>query len=907
MAQGRCSSSRCKKELPENYTFKTCETCRAASRKSMQNRAAQKRAWEEEHPPHRPAPCPPSDTQPPSCTTRPADDSDTDDEEATTSSYKLFNSAEELFKEMKAVYKRPKGCGGRFSAKYSLPLDSEIMHHDRVKMSARDVWQASTYRFTVRDNRKLKNGHKTRYWCSQDKDHKQKSRPSQDPKAIHRTNLGMKRFSCRSRLTITARTVADHVEISIRMEHHEAHLVYVDVAIPVATVEYITDHLEFKPHDLFKALRTEHNTLTSDQVYSAWLRLSEVLWRRDDNQMVSARKLLKELETAGEVDVFNTVSVDGIEQLAWGMKKLAKELTGIGVVEIGIDATFNTNSKGLELYGVLGEYDGGGYPLAYCLLSTAQSTVIKKRILALEPFTVQLRDKYGIKPRHYHVDKDMAEIRVAQKVWPNANISLCQWHFNRAIEDRLKKSKLSTTPYDPIRAHTEFTFIDIKFRPTGPADPNEFEGGNVHAESQPLSPPPPPTQNPNALLICIQPRGTPANNGATPPVRFACSQAKKIDDENDDEIEGKRVFCRRHLRQPILDMMNQHYCAHPMIPGYSAPTPEGIRYWAVKEIYQYCSQNDLCETWAYLWENWYCTGRWELWARCSNPKEIPRLKTTMILESHWKHLKHDYLDHFSNPRIDFLIWTVVMKAGRAFLGTLQNISVDNGRWTHRSSWRKPFKREWQRCAVTPITLPLNPKYRPNPSRWTCTCPYFVSSRFFLCKHLVQSVQEVEPVFFWEVERNRTAPWYVHPSLRPLDPTLPPIVSIPASDLPDVRAVDEEDPADNPIPTDGDSEEGDEDETAVGDTRSFESHLDSRIELLSEFLAGLKFNRQFRDHRLLEVVERRGRSFFKMADEWLEKERQMNSTRCARPNTWSSGDAMFYRPRPPAAEREGNGS
>ncbi|KAG7089710.1 hypothetical protein E1B28_011365 [Marasmius oreades] len=180
------------------------------------------------------------------------------------------------------------------------------------------------------------------------------------------------------------------------MEHHQAHLHYVDGSMPIEAIEYIQDHLEFKPHDVFKALRSDYSTLASSQIYSAWLQLSKVLWRRENDQMMSAKRLLEELQDAREVDVFTTVSVEGIEQLAWGMKKIVKQLTGYSIVEIGIDVTFNTNSKGLELYGVLGEYDGGGYPLAYCLLSTAQSTVVKKRIHALEHFALQLHDKYGV-------------------------------------------------------------------------------------------------------------------------------------------------------------------------------------------------------------------------------------------------------------------------------------------------------------------------------------------------------------------------------------------------------------------------------------------------------------------------------------------------------------------------------
>jgi len=79
-------------------------------------------------------------------------------------------------------------------------------------------------------------------------------------------------------------------------------------------------------------------------------------------------------------------------------------------------------------------------------------------------------------------------------------------------------------------------------------------------------------------------------------------------------------------------MMERHFCAHPLIPGYSAPTPEGIKSWAVKQMYGFCVHNDLPNLWAYLWENWYRHGRWELWARSGEPREIPHLKTTMFVE-----------------------------------------------------------------------------------------------------------------------------------------------------------------------------------------------------------------------------------------------------------------------------------
>jgi len=92
------------------------------------------------------------------------------------------------------------------------------------------------------------------------------------------------------------------------------------------------------------------------------------------------------------------------------------------------------------------------------------------------------------------------------------------------------------------------------------------------------------------------------------------------------------TFCLTYLHDAIIAMVEHHFCAHPLIPGYSAPTELGIQYWAVKQIYTFCVDNGIPECWAYLWENWYCPDRWKLWAR-AGCDEIPILKTTMICES----------------------------------------------------------------------------------------------------------------------------------------------------------------------------------------------------------------------------------------------------------------------------------
>jgi len=107
------------------------------------------------------------------------------------------------------------------------------------------------------------------------------------------------------------------------------------------------------------------------------------------------------------------------------MKKILAELKG-KIVEIAVNATYeylvnhwyifthiwqdNTNQKNLELYSILGKHDNASFPLAYCLLSTAESLKIGNQTKTLTAWATALQDKYSIYPVFTHVDKDMPEI-----------------------------------------------------------------------------------------------------------------------------------------------------------------------------------------------------------------------------------------------------------------------------------------------------------------------------------------------------------------------------------------------------------------------------------------------------------------------------------------------------------------
>lgn len=150
-----------------------------------------------------------------------------------------------------------------------------------------------------------------------------------------------------------------------------------------------------------------------------------------------------------------------------------------------LEAADNTNNKHLELYCVMAELHGAGYPLSYCMLSTQTAIDIGKRTKALTAWGKCLREKYGVIPRFCHSDNAMAQISMARTIWPTIKIQLCWWHLKKFLKQRLAKKDLATTPYNSRRAHTEFSWIRLDFVPPGQSDPNDYEGGCPDEDESP--------------------------------------------------------------------------------------------------------------------------------------------------------------------------------------------------------------------------------------------------------------------------------------------------------------------------------------------------------------------------------------------------------------------------------------
>lgn len=248
-------------------------------------------------------------------------------------------------------------------------------------------------------------------------------------------------------------------------------------------------------------------------------------------------------------------------------------------------------------------------------------------------------------------------------------------------------------------------------------------------------------------------------------------------------------------------------------------------------------------------------------------------------------------------RCDLLAWILVTKLAPTYYRKLNQLLTETARYCELSSWRKDFKKIWRKLEKTPITMPVNDAYRPNVEKWICTCPFFVTSRFLLCKHLIQSMHRVPPVFFLETQRYREPPFWRHKSLKLLE------VADAEAALKPVEGGGEDDEDENEAHNNNEEDEEDEDDLTYelghnGET--FEEAMMAEIDLISEFVNGLKHQVQFRDQRMLNTLQREGAAFFRLAKACMEKERRMNSTRGAPVSMWekSTSSAMFYRTRSP---------
>ncbi|GET64849.1 ATP-dependent DNA helicase PIF1 [Rhizophagus irregularis DAOM 181602=DAOM 197198] len=211
----------------------------------------------------------------------------------------------------------------------------------------------------------------------------------------------------------------------------------------------------------------------------------------------------------------------------------------------------------------------------------------------------------------------------------------------------------------------------------------------------------------------------------------------------------KIIFCPKELRSIVWEKMNKHLHEHPLIPMANGQFRSSNQIWkeAVKEIYDFCQQHLLSWLWVYLWNEWYSADRWFLWFRAGCSNKLSIMKTNMFVEAHWKVLKRDFLYKFFRPRLDLVVFIIMKQVVPQNERKFNHIFVVKREKVDR---RKAFKREWKELSSRVLN---NNLYLTDINNCFCGCPSFLTSRFLICKHLIQQKGIVDTLFFDMVYRH----------------------------------------------------------------------------------------------------------------------------------------------------------
>lgn len=385
----------------------------------------------------------------------------------------------------------------------------------------------------------------------------------------------------------------------------------------------------------------------------------------------------------------------------------------------------------MDLYVVLSELDGTGVPLCYLLVAIDGDNQVSKSADSgaitsiLEQFLQPLKTA-NFEPLFFHCDKDKAEIAATKLIWPDVVIRLCFWHAKRAIRNKLKDNKKTRTQahYFPYQAKALVPSLEICWGSHSTRRPGDHRYGRCECLSSSL----------------------------------VFEELGSIETSNIPE------------RDVVLEMFSRHFNMHSLIPDQNGTyrSAERIHIDCVNELYTWCHSRNYFRLWAYLFVNWYAPEQWKLWARSSCSEAIPVLKTTMIVESHWRRIKHDYLHQYNRPRIDLVVSILTSLVIPQAIDKMNAIRCKNHRKAV-AAWRKAFKKNWDDLQVSVVHQDLL-KYHTDPVQWTCACPRFLLSRFLLCKHIKHCFEDISDRsrFFTEIHRQRESPFWVHEllTLRP---------------------------------------------------------------------------------------------------------------------------------------------
>ncbi|KAJ8077382.1 hypothetical protein PM082_001812 [Marasmius tenuissimus] len=623
------------------------------------------------------------------------------------------------------------------------------------------------------------------------------------------------------------RTGAPH-EARIKLRHHP-HPCYVDISIPPLYKEKIREGVE---NDLpaskiwSSILQDDPETeITRKQVYREWTKLSQHQWRLvEDDQVLSAIALIERYTKDHTTEIIPIQDLQGTSSVAFGFKEILDAVSE-STEEIAVDSTWKTNVLGYELYAVIAERNGEAIPLAFMFTTHDETMEEGSKDLLLHDLLKFTKSRCP-NIKFTLSDKDTSEINACRHVLADAKHQLCYWHAIRYLEKQLTENR-PLAAYNPRKAHKVFDFIDPTWAPG--VTMGWLEDG-VHEEDVEEECPAEPLKiriNVSALKAHLVSTSTVKEDESDARIADLEADLKLLEDELNaikvGEVDEPRVsgptsieqaaektcrpalfvlkhgnqqtkvypsppamrglkglpqFCPAEHRAAISWLFWCHLHRHESIPiDEKGTTQSGEEIWkeATRETYEYCRKNNLAQTWSYLWNRWYTRKQWVLWARASC-KAIPRIKTTMIVESTWKALKHLKGLRRQGQSIPLAPWRLSWRATwnayaksdcqRSYEKELAELAKKQLTGIERSEAEAEVEAERQ----------PNGRYYTSLEKWVCSCPSYLISRFLLCKHLVRKALEkgipTPLAFFQNLQRNHYPPFYILPGINTSIESLP---------------------------------------------------------------------------------------------------------------------------------------
>ncbi|KAG6907426.1 hypothetical protein DXG01_008891 [Tephrocybe rancida] len=492
------------------------------------------------------------------------------------------------------------------------------------------------------------------YYCTQNESEQTKQKLNKDP-SKRCARMCMQRFKCDGWLHVSV-DKNNSSQVILRITHYENHIPYTNISVSEKVEELIGSLVDLpatKIWDIILEKKLE-GQLTQKQVYAHWAQHNESRWRLDNDQVLSARKVLEACEGI-KVNVIDVPQERGISSLAFAFQEVLSAY-GAQITEITMESTWKTNAAGYNLYGIVGEANGQALPLAFAFTASMDNTAEPGAKDHMIQSVLKHVREHCPNIHFAHTNKDKSEINAIHAVLPRAKSQLCYWHAIKYLQERVAEDKLPTK-YDLRQAHQLFPFIDPTWAPgiAAPGIEDSVHEDDVDLDQDTDTPDPaslpsmqplPSTCRPPVLLLV-------SHDGVCTPAWPKPPKVKKSD---------LPIFCPKEHREPIVEKFWIHLHQHPEIPfndeNFTHLTAAEIHNGAVKEMYTYCFENNLQQAWAYLWNRWYTPNQWKLWAQ-SPDDTISHLKTTMIVKSLWKNVKHCDLKDFNCPQLDLVTHIVL--------------------------------------------------------------------------------------------------------------------------------------------------------------------------------------------------------------------------------------------------------